>query len=180
MIRKFAILAATFALVGSFTTLPASAMGSGNPYEDLQVGVGYTVYQPTFTAGIKQVFVGGNDNCRPGVDENLLAKFGKRNGRGFAIYEGNPMCSDIGVGQKVLTANINGSTAVVVAYCDPASRKPCKSSDVMKFGGHLEVTLPGVNGLQSTRIWIETYSKKNLSAQQLVQIARGLSPTTAM
>ena len=32
---------------------PAGAMGSGNPYEDLQVGVTYTVYEPTYTSGLK-------------------------------------------------------------------------------------------------------------------------------
>jgi len=34
------------------TTLPAIAMGSGNPYEDAQVGLNYVVYQPSWTAGL--------------------------------------------------------------------------------------------------------------------------------
>jgi len=174
---RIALAAAATVVLTAVGLVPAAAMGSGNPYEDVQVGVTYTVYQPTFTAGLNQQFVGANNWCPPGVEQNMLAKFGKRSQRSFSIFEGNPMCSDIGNGQVVLTTNVNGSRATVTAYCDPASRTPCKTSDVIKFGGHLEVTLPGVNGLKPTRIWIETYSKKNLSAQQLVQIARGLQPT---
>lgn len=169
-------LSALMVLSGSAT---AHAMGSGNPYENVQVGVTYTVYQPTFTAGLRQQHVGPNQWCPKGTEQNLMATFGKRNQRGFTIWEGNPMCADIGNGQVVLTTTINGATATVVAYCDPASRKPCRQSDVITSGGHLSVMLPGVNGLRSTQVWIETYSAKNLSAQQLVQIARGLQPTGA-
>jgi hypothetical protein len=179
MKRRIALATAAAALLTMTSVLPAVAMGSGNPYENVQVGVTYTVYQPTFTAGLNQQFVGANQWCQKGVEQNLLAKFGKRNQRSFSIYEGNPMCSDIGNGQVVLTANVNGSRATVIAYCDPASPTPCKTSDVLKFGGRLNVMLPGVNGLKPTQIWIETYGKKNLSAQQLVQVARGLQPTGA-
>ncbi len=34
------------------TALPVMAMGSGNPYEDAQVGLNYVVYQPSYTAGL--------------------------------------------------------------------------------------------------------------------------------
>ena len=34
------------------TALPALAMGTGNPYEDAQVGLNYVVYQPSYTAGL--------------------------------------------------------------------------------------------------------------------------------
>jgi len=44
-----ALLAAGFLAA---STLPALAMGSGNPYEDAQVGLNYVVYQPSFTAGL--------------------------------------------------------------------------------------------------------------------------------
>lgn len=104
--------------------------------------------------------------------------YGESNGRQFAITEGNPMCSDIGVGQTVLTTNIGDAKAVVQAYCDPASKKKCTKADVVRFGGHLEVILPAAPGLRTTRIWIETFGTKNLSAQQLVQIAKGLEPVS--
>lgn len=165
------------AVLGSATLLtPAQAMGSSDAYENMQVGVTYTVYEPSFTAGLAAIHVGGNDLCPSGTEQNLLARYGKSNGRQFTITEGNPMCNDIGVGEVVLTTKIGSAKVVVQAYCDPASTKKCTKSDVVRFGGHLEVTLPGVKGLRSTRIWIETYGGKNLSAQQLVQIAKGLAP----
>lgn len=155
---------------------PVMAMGSGDAYQNMQVGVTYTVYEPSFTAGLKAQHIGGNDLCPKGTEENLIASYGKRNGRQFTMWEGNPMCNDIGVGQTVLTTTINGAQATVVAYCDPSSNAPCNQASVKKFGGHLDVTLPAASGLRPTRIWIETYSSNNLSAQQLVQIAKGLSP----
>ena len=42
-------LAASFLMVA---TLPALAMGSGNPYEDAQVGLNYVVYQPSYLDGL--------------------------------------------------------------------------------------------------------------------------------
>jgi hypothetical protein len=161
----------TFGLIS-----PAQAMGSGDAYENMQVGVTYTVYEPSFTAGLKARHIGGNDLCPKGTEENLSAQYGKGNTRNFTITEGNPMCSDIGVGEVVLKTTISGASAVVEVYCDPSLSKKCTKADVIKYGGHLEVTLPGVNGLRPTRIWIETFGGKNLSAQQLVQIAKSLTP----
>ena len=43
------LLVAVF-LVAAIT--PANAMGSGNPYQDSQVGLNYVVYQPSYTAGL--------------------------------------------------------------------------------------------------------------------------------
>ena len=44
-----ALLAAVFLAA---TIAPALAMGSGNPYQDSQVGLNYVVYQPSFTVGL--------------------------------------------------------------------------------------------------------------------------------
>ncbi|CAB4763062.1 unannotated protein [freshwater metagenome] len=38
------------------------------------------------------------------------------------------------------------------------------------------MTQPAAAGLRPTQVWIETFGKKNLSAQQLVQIAKSLAP----
>ena len=84
------------------------------------------------------------------------------------------MCSDIGQGATVLTTKVQGATARVQAYCDPASARKCTVADVSKFGGHLDVTLPAAKGLRSTRAWVETIGKTPLSAQQLVILAKGL------
>ena len=174
MKRLLGVIAASAFVIG--VAAPAVAMGSGDAYENMQVGVTYTVYEPSYTAGIKARHAGGPDLCSQGTEQNLMVTYGKTNSQRLTITEGNPMCSDIAVGQKVLRTIINGSPAFVEAYCDPASSQKCTRADVVKHGGHLEVTLPGVNGLRSTRIWIETYGGNNLSAQQLVRIARSLAP----
>jgi hypothetical protein len=160
----------------SMVGMPAQAMGSSDAFSNIQVGVTYTVYEPTFTAGLKAMHIGGNDLCPKGTEENVTARYGKSNSRQFTISEGNPMCFDIGIGATVLTTTIGNAKVVVQAYCNPASPKKCTKADVIRHGGHLEVTLPGTAGLRDTRIWIETYGVKNLSAQQLVNIARGLKP----
>ena len=170
-----------FALAGAVACTvagmaPASAMGSGNPYADMQVGVTFTVYQPNFVAGLGLQHVGGDTMCPPGAEASLTATYGKHSGRQFTLTEGNPMCYDIGNGPTVLTTTINGATATVEAYCDPSSGKACKASDVLKYGGNLQMTQPAKAGLRPTQVWIETFGKKNLSAQQLVQIAKGLTP----
>lgn len=168
------VIAASALVLG--VAAPAVAMGTGDAYENMQVGVTYTVYEPSYTAGIKAQHAGRNDLCQKGTEQNLMVIYGKASSQRLTITEGNPMCSDIGNGQTVLRTTINGSPAFIEAYCDPASSKKCTQADVKKFGGHLEVTLPGVNGLRSTRIWIETYGGNNLSAQQLVRIAKSLAP----
>jgi hypothetical protein len=49
---KSSVIAVVMAGFLASTALPALAMGSGNPYEDAQVGLNYVVYQPSFTAGL--------------------------------------------------------------------------------------------------------------------------------
>jgi len=152
----------------------AVAMGSGNPYLDFQVGVTYTVYQPTFTAGIKQVKVTSMADAGAQGEANLSAAYGKKNGRNFRIQEGNPMTTDIGQGALVSTQQVQGRTAKIYAYCDPASTKKCTMADISKVGGHLDVTLPAAAGLRETRIWVETIQPAPISGQQLVSIAKSL------
>jgi hypothetical protein len=173
-LRTFAALAiATVGVLG--LAAPAQAMGSGNPYQDMQVGVTYTVYEPSYTAGLALQHFGGNTMCPKGTEQNALGVYGKASARQFTIWEGNPMCQDIGLGATVMTAKVDGTKATVQAYCDPASKKACTKADVLKYGGNLQVTLPAATGLRPTTIWIETFSSKNISAQQLVRIARSLT-----
>ena len=42
---------------------PSMAMGSGDDYEDYQVGVGYTVYEPSNTANLKLTNFTGRSGC---------------------------------------------------------------------------------------------------------------------
>ena len=171
-----AVALAGLALAGVVAGGPAQAMGSGDAFEDLQVGVTYTVYEPSWVAGLRLQHAGGNSACPEGVEENLLATYGKASRYKVSITEGNPMCSDIGVGQTVLTTTVRGAKATVVAYCDPESTAPCTRADVRRFGGHLQVALPAAQGLRPTTVWIETFGTRNLSAAQLVRIARSMAP----
>ena len=176
-IRRCTLIACAVGLTTVVFATPAMAMGSGNPYQDMQVGVTYTIYQPSFTAGLKAQHVGGNLNCPAGTEQNLLASYGTKTSRQFTISEGNPMCSDIGVGAAVLQTTINGAKATVYAYCDPSTGKKCTKADVARYGGHLTVVLPASGAsLRATNVWVETFGTKNLSAQQLVQVAKGLKP----
>jgi len=54
----------------AFSTVPALAMGTGNPYEDAQVGLNYVVYQPAYTAGLSLTNFGMH-TCAAGQDEAL-------------------------------------------------------------------------------------------------------------
>jgi len=165
-----AVLTATTGLIAG----PALAMGSGNPYVDQQVGVGYTVYQPMYTAGLKTPTTANNPTCPEGTDQSLLVAYGKKSTAHFTVTEGKPMCADIGEGTTVLTTTVKGAKAVVVAYCDPA--KACTKADVKKYGGNLNVTLPAVKPLSSTIVWVETTGKHALTANQLVLIAQSMRP----
>lgn len=170
------ILTATLAAAGlvAVSALPATAMGSGNPYADMQVGVTYTVYQPSYVAGLKVKHIGSSLMSEPGVDQNLLAIYGKTHGKNVNITEGNPMTSDIGQGQLVKTVTIQGRDAKVYAYCDPESSDPCTLKDIKTVGGHIDMTLPAGEGLRETRVWVETIQPKPITGKQLIKVARGL------
>jgi hypothetical protein len=175
MRKPAAILSYATVAVVAFSG-PAAAMGSGNEFEDMQVGVTYTVYEPSYTSGLPLQHFGGNSACPDGTEENALAKYGTTPGRQVTITEGNPMCSDIGQGVQVRTASVGGAKAKVYAYCSPAAAATCTTTDVRRRGGFLAVTLPAAAGLRSTTVWIETFGTVNVTARQLIRIARSLAP----
>ena len=170
-------LSASCVVAAALGVLPAQAMGTGNPYQDQQVGVTYTVYQPSYTAGLTTpTSVTHQTQCPKGTEQSLTVPYGSTSTAQFIVTEGNPMCSDISTGPTVLTVTIKGSRATVKAYCDPATVKVCTKADVQKFGGQLSVTLPAAKGLRKTMVWIETSGKQKLSAHQLVLVARSMQP----
>jgi|JI8StandDraft_1071087.scaffolds.fasta_scaffold12079_5 hypothetical protein len=175
--RVVAAVAGAVALGIVASAVPVQAMGTGNPYEDQQVGVTYTVYEPSYTASMKTPkTAAAGPTCPTGTEAVLLVEYRSASGRNFTVTEGNPMCSDIGIGAVVATPTIKGAKASVVAYCDPESTTPCTRADVKKYGGHLEVVLPAASGLRSTTVWIETYGTKNITARKLIRIARSMTP----
>jgi len=168
--------AATLAGLGLIASaLPAQAMGTGNPYEDIQVGVTYTVYQPTFTDGLKTPKQAtGTGQCPKGTEQNLVVAYGPKATPNFVVYEGKPICSDPGDSQQVAAVKVKGATAKVFAYCDADAS--CMRQDVKKLGGYLLVTLPAGSGLRPVNIQIETDGQNAISAKKLIKIARSLQP----
>ena len=171
---------AGLAITTAFAAVPAAqAMGSGNPYVDQQVGVSYTVYQPSYTAGLRTATtLGQQPDCPKGTEQSLNVSYGAKTSLQFVVTQGNPMCADISTGPTVLTTVIMGSKATVKAYCDPAKVKACTRSDVARHGGQLSVTLPAAKGLRKTMVWIETAGARKLTAHQLVLVARSMQPVS--
>lgn len=172
-----ALTAAAGLALTAFAAAPAQAMGSGNNYADFQVGVTYTVYQPTYTNGLKQTKFGGMEpDALCSAEQALDTTYGSPKGRQFSITEGNPICRDIGTGRTVYTTTIKGAKAVVEAYC-PEPANNCTAKDVKTWGGHLSVIFPAGNSyLRPTQIWIETLKGHAVSANELVKIAKRMYP----
>ncbi len=175
------VLAAVAFVSMGFAALaaPVHAMGTDNPYEDIQVGVTYTVNQPSFTAGLptpKQA--SGDGDCPSGTEDNLVVEYGSGIGAQFAVVEGNPMCGDPAgaPAQKVMTFKVQGTTARVFAYCEPGDA--CTRQDVKKLGGFVRVTLPAAPGLRKVKVLVITRGNTNLSAHQLVKITKSMRPVT--
>ena len=112
-----AVFVAGAALIAGATT--AHAMGTGNPYQDHQVGVSYVVYQPTTTSGLAQTDTGG-PVCSDGSDENLVVTYGTRATTDLAIWEGNPICADPdGDGKRVAVAEPPPAAALAGSAVEP-------------------------------------------------------------
>ena len=177
--KVLALSAAAVAVAGILST-PAHAavpaMGTGNPYQDIQTGVSYTVYQPTNTLGAKRTGSPYPNWCYAGSDaeQNLSVNYSKGNRRAFSVSEANPLCFDFGIGPKVGTVQVMGRTAVITAYCSFTDAS-CSRNDVFTHGGNLRVKLPAAKGLRETDLVIETPAK-GLTASQLEIVAQSLRP----
>ena len=178
-LKALALTAAVIA-TGALATGSAHAsvptMGTGNPYQDIQTGVSYTVYQPANTLGAKRTGSPYPDWCAAGTpaEQNLSVNYAKGNRQRFSVSEANPFCFDFGVGPTVGTINVMGRTAVITAYCPPPGHG-CSRNDVFTYGGNLRVKLPAVKGLRETDVVIETL-QKGITASQLEIIAKSLRP----
>lgn len=159
--------------------VPAQAMGSGNPYEDMQVGVTYTVYQPSYTGGLSSHGT-GSAPCTDGSEQNTIVLYGKASKAQLAVWEGNPICADpAGAGKTVAKPKVLGATATVQAYCDPSIASQwasCSTKDVAIHGGSLQVTLPASGSLRPTKLVLVNSGKHPLSYDALVKVARSMKP----
>ncbi len=179
--RTTATLAAAslLALAGLLSANTARAMGTDNVFDDLQVGVTYTVYEPTSTASLKLTGNIGSP-CADGSDENVDAAYGNIDIAFLTITEGNPICVEpAGDGKIVGHVVIQGRRATVVAFCDftkPAQWRDCNARDIVRTGGSITVTLPATKGLRATKVAIVTEGATPLTYAQLLRVARGLAP----
>ncbi len=168
--RIVAAGSATAALLAA-VAVPASAMGSPNPYENAQVGLTYPVYQPKTLLGLpmssfKLLTCGG------GQDDSVFATYGKaytpasNYGKlpGFSFAEGYPyICANPGVAKDVGTWTVgipNGTVKVRVSvYCDPAQFKSCTTASGVKNGYVLQWAQPykfGTSPKKNTQMFMDT------------------------
>ncbi|MDO8308228.1 MAG: hypothetical protein Q7V58_07710 [Actinomycetota bacterium] len=175
-----ALVATALATAGALAPGPASAMGTGDQYEDLQVGVTYTVYEPGYVAGLALDGDIGSP-CPAGEDENVHASYGTFGATYLTIDEGRPICVEtLGDGKIVSRVRIQGRRAAVEVFCDysnAAQWRACSPADIARYGGAISLTLPGAAGLRSTAVRLVTDGKKPLTYAQLLRVARNLQPT---
>ena len=184
--RAAAATIATAALVtaSALATAPVHAMGSGNPYEDFQVGVSYTIYQPSFTNGLKERQVQSID-CGSGanMEDSLVGNYAQNKkqsqwyqGRYFALLQGDPICADGALGANMGTRTINGVKWTINSGCLNDGGAVCsqaQSRNYKQYGGTLSATMPKVGNAQATDVRIG-FGGMNL--QPALKIAAGLTP----
>ena len=184
-LRRIAAIATPIAFVASvMATSPSQAMGTGNPYEDFQVGVTYTVYEPTFTNGLPQRQVQSIDcGSGAGQEDSLEGNYSKNKpqnkwfqGRYFSILQGDPICADGALGATMGTRTINGVKWTINSACLNDGGAVCskaQSRDYKQYGGTLSATMPKVGQAQPTDVRIG-FGGMNLPVA--LKVAAGLSP----
>jgi hypothetical protein len=181
----FFVVAAAIAVALSWiATSPVKAMGTGNPYEDFQVGVTYTVYEPTFTNGLPQRQVQSIDcGSGAGQEDSLSGNYSKNKpqnkwfqGRYFALLQGNPICADGALGANMGTRTINGVKWTINSAClndGGAACSKAQSRNYKQYGGTLSATMPKVGQAQPTDVRI---GFGGMPLPVALKIAQGLSP----
>jgi hypothetical protein len=162
-----------FAIALILQTVPATAMGSGDKYQDLQTGVTYGVYKPA-AATYKDLPLLNFEvrPCRlfPKQDEYLLAGYGGME-VGIALVETSSKFNCTGVDNPAVTQKIkvNSLSATLGIYCP---KKSCTAADISKYGGEITFIAPGTKALQSTIIRVGT--RGYITYKQLLAFATGL------
>ena len=181
----FFVLAVAIAVaLSSLATSPVKAMGTGNPYQDFQVGVTYTVYEPTFTNGLPQRQVQSIDcGSGAGQEDSLSGNYSKNKpqnkwfqGRYFSLLQGNPICADGALGANMGTRTINGVKWTINSGCLNDGGAVCnqaQSRNYKQYGGTLLATMPKVGQAQPTNVRIG-FGGINLPVA--LKIAHGLTP----
>lgn len=175
--RVHTALATAAAGVAFLALAPAAQAAPDGPgrFDQMQVGVDYTVYRPTVTFGIARTDFQGYD-CSTGGDEQLSVQYGRQGkGRWIQMLESAKGCGDgpDGVG-PASTFMVDGVKATVMGDC-PGQASTCTSATNagVKRGAYVTVTMPGKSPWSST--FVEIYTA-GLTTGQIRQFARGLEP----
>jgi hypothetical protein len=168
------VLAAVLMILTSLALVPAAqAAEQPGPYGQAQVGVDYTVYSPTFTAGLRRTSF-DMFSCVPRGDESIDASYGKGR-RTLQMFQSPKACQDgpDSVG-PVTTLTVMGATVNVMGQCAGGATS-CSASTPALFrsNGYTTVTLPAASGLSTT--FVEVYST-GLTVAQVRRFLAGLRP----
>ena len=166
------------AVVAVGAAAPSIAANGPDKYEGAQVGLTYTVYAPSFTAGLKQTGFELN-GCMAGMDEQINANYGSQatsTSKWIGLNESQMACQDgpDGVGPAA-TFTVKGAKATVMGAC-AGGKSTCPKSDAagVKKSAFTTVTLPaGGAGLSKT--YVEIYSQ-GVTLAQIKAFVRGLKP----
>jgi hypothetical protein len=137
MKRLLLVSTAAGALVLSAQALAGLESGSPSKWENIQVGITYRLYQPGTTLGNKLNKL-RTASCGKGHEPWVVATYGTYKGilngktKGFALYEGHPICADPAESTKIGNILIMGVKAYVGVYCDPTQH--CTKADGVKHG----------------------------------------------
>jgi hypothetical protein len=181
-ITVFVVAAAV--VVGLVVVAPVfgspSGVSSGSPsqWNNIQVGVTYRLYQPGKTLGFKLNSKIKSLSCGKGHEIWVAATYGTYKGslgsntKGFALYEGHPICSNPAESTKVGSPTIQGVKARLGVYCTPP--KKCTAAQGVKNGFTLQWTAkPSKPYKKTTQMQLDT---AKLTMAQLLTIAKGLKP----
>jgi hypothetical protein len=183
--RVAAVGAGTGAVLAALA-VPASAMGSPNPYDNAQVGLNYAVYQPKTILGLP-ISSFKLLSCGTGKDESVYATYGKAYtpvsnlGKvpGFSIAEGYPaVCNNPGTSWQVGVWTVGipkGHVNVRVSvYCSPAELKYCTTAAGVKSGYLLQWAQPyqfGTSPKKQTQMFMDT---SRLTLPQALHVVAGI------
>ncbi len=176
MTKLLTVTLAASAAAALALTVAAPAHAASDTYEGAQVGLTYTVYEPSNTLGMPQSSFQLN-GCAPGKDEQINSSYGRQGkARSIAMTQSQTGCEDgpDGVG-KAATFTVDGATATVMGDCQGSTSTCAKATKAgVRRSAYTTVTLPsGGSGLGST--FVEVYSE-GLSIAQIRTFVRGLKP----
>ena len=155
----------------------ALAMGSGNQYQDAQTGLSYQIWQPG-VGSTKDLTLTSFKllSCGAKKAQWLAAIYGETRSIQFLETDAAVKCSNPGLGKTVATVSINGLSAKVVAFCDPANAKQwksCSTSDIHNYGGYAMWNTKATKTLHATSIEVLI---SGLTYADLLRISRAMKP----